>query len=251
MSARKNGAVSIDPGAGDAAEPTVAWRRRKDFRQPEILAAARALIEEEGAADVSVARIAKAAGVSEATIYKYFQNKQDLVNQVLHEWATPFIDRMTAELAPLVELRPRLVLVAIRYLRSLEETPRLHRVFFQELRWSDYRGSAIHKLNHRFVQDVMATIERGIRGGELRPDLDPRAFRDMLFGGLEHIGMRTSLAGRPIDVEQEAARYVDMMLQGGLVRTAERDIPSELGRFSALIDRMEERLKPPRGTARD
>jgi AcrR family transcriptional regulator len=223
-------------------EPAVAWRRRKDFRQPEILAAARALIEEEGAANVSVARIARAAGISEATIYKYFENRQDLLNRVLSDWATPFIERLTAELAPLVELRPRLVLVAIRYLRSMEETPRLHKVFFGELRWSNYRGSAIHTLNRRFVAGVMSTIEDGIRSGELRPDLDPRAFRDMLFGGLEHIGMRTSLAGRPFDVEQEAGRYVDMMLQGSLSRPVERSMPSELSRLSKLIDRMEKRL---------
>jgi len=228
--------------ARTAGQAPVAWRRRKDFRQPEILAAARALIEEEGAAHVSVARIAKAAGVSEATVYKYFENKQDLLNQVLSEWATPFIERLTAELAPLAELRPRLVLIAIRYLRSLEETPRLHRVYFQELRWSDYRGSAIHQLNRRFVQGVMTTIEDGIRSGELRPDIDPRTFRDMLFGGLEHIGMRTSLAGRPLDVEQEAARYVDLMLQGALARPGERSVSAELGRLSGLIDRMERRL---------
>jgi AcrR family transcriptional regulator len=227
---------------GADAEPVVAWRRRKDFRQPELMAAARTLIEEEGAAQVSVARIAKAAGVSEATVYRYFENKQDLINQVLSDWATPFIDRLTAELAPISELRPRLVLVAIRYLRSLEETPRLHKVFFQELRWADYRGSTIHKLNHRFVENVMSTIQGGMQSGELRPDLDARAFRDMLFGGLEHIGMRTSLAGRPIDVEMEAARYVDMMLQGALSRPVERDMPSELRRLSRLIDRLDARL---------
>lgn len=237
MDGRDDGTAETKDG-----EPAVAWRRRKDFRQPELLAAARTLIEEEGAANVSVARIARAAGVSEATVYKYFENKQDLINQVLSDWATPFIERLTAELAPIIELRPRLVLVAIRYLRSLEETPRLHRVFFQELRWSEYRGSAIHQLNHRFVKGVMSTIEEGMRSGELRPDLDPRAFRDMLFGGLEHIGMRTSLAGRPIDVETEAGRYVDMMLQGALARPAQRTMPAELTRLATLIDRMEKRL---------
>ena len=231
--------VDVEEGAPDA---KVAWRRRKNFRQPEILAAARALIEEEGAASVSVARIAKAAGGSEATVYKYFANKQDLVNQVLHEWATPFIDRLAAELAPLLELRPRMVLIAIRYMRSLEETPRLHRIFFQELRWADYRGSEIHKLNHRFVQGVITTIEAGIRSGELRDDLDPRAFRDMLFGGLEHISIRTSFAGRLVDVESEAGGYVDLMLQGALSRPDARSMPAELGRLSTLLDGMEQRL---------
>ncbi|RYY44302.1 MAG: TetR/AcrR family transcriptional regulator [Sphingomonadales bacterium] len=236
--------IAIPPAvmddAGEGGRP-VAWRRRKDRRAPEILERARALIEEEGAADVSMARIAKAAGVSEATVYNYFENKQDLVNQVLRAWAQPFIDTLTAELAPLTELRSRLVLIAIRYLRSMEQTPRLHRVFYTEIRWANYRGSEIHKLNNRFVRSIMDTIGHGIVQGELDGATDPAMFRDMLFGGLEHIAQRTLFAGRTLDIEAEAARYVDLMLLGAKPRTA-TDMTSELRRLSALVDRLERRL---------
>ena len=84
----------------------VAWRRRKDHRPQEILAAARRLIEEEGAAATSMARIAKLAGVSEATVYKYYESKQDLVNQVLTEWAQPFVERLASELRHISGLQP-------------------------------------------------------------------------------------------------------------------------------------------------
>jgi AcrR family transcriptional regulator len=217
----------------------VAWRRRKDHRQTEILEAARRLIEEEGAASTSMLRIATAAGVSEATVYKYFDGKQDLVNQVLHDWAIPFIERLSAELEHVTELRSRLVLIAIRFLRSFDETPKLHRVFFQELRWSNYRGSPIHKLSQRFADTLVTTINQGIALGEIRPDTDPALLRDMLFGGLEHIGMRTNLAGRAVDVEAVASQCVDMILLGSLVRPTGNDMSSELTRLSALVDRLE------------
>lgn len=219
----------------------VAWRRRKDRRAPEILERARALIEEEGAADVSMARIAKAAGVSEATVYNYFENKEDLVNQVLRAWAQPFIDTLTAELAPLTELRSRLVLIAVRYLRSMEQTPRLHRVFYTQIRWANYRGSEMHKLNNRFVRSVMDTIHNGIVQGELEETIDPAMFRDMLFGGLEHIAQRTLFVGRTLDIETEATRFVDLMLLGARPRSI-TDMPSELRRLSDLVDRLEKRL---------
>jgi AcrR family transcriptional regulator len=220
----------------------VAWRRRKDHRQTEILEAARKLIEEEGAAATSMMRIATAAGVSEATVYKYFESKQDLVNQVLHDWAMPFIDRLAAELEQVTELRSRLVLIAIRFLRSFGETPKLHRVFFQEVRWSNYRGSPIHKLSQRFADSLVTTITDGIRAGEIRADADPAMLRDMLFGGLEHIGMRTNLAGRAVDVEAVASQAVDMMLLGALVRADGRDMPAELDRLATLIDRLETKV---------
>lgn len=221
----------------------VAWRRRKDHRQTEILEAARKLIEEEGAAATSMMRIATAAGVSEATVYKYFESKQDLVNQVLHDWAMPFITRLAAELDHVTGLRSRLVLIAIRFLRSFGETPKLHRVFFQEVRWSNYRGSPIHKLSQRFADSLMSTIDEGIRSGEIRADADPALLRDMLFGGLEHIGMRTNLAGRAVDVEAVASQAVDTMLMGALVRPAGRDMPGELDRLAALVDRLEKKVE--------
>lgn len=231
----------------DAAEAgdTVAWRRRKAFRRPEILAAARTLIEEEGAAAVSMARIAKAAGVSEATVYKYFENKQDLVNHILDEWAAPFVDRLAEELAGLTGLRDRLLVIAVRFLRAMDETPKLLRVYYQELRWSDYRGSGLHKLNSRFARSVSDAIRDAIARGEVA-DCDPAMVRDMLFGGLEHIGMRTSFAGRRIEVEKEAARYVDLML-GGLLRPVRPPAPSDIDRLAGLVDRIEAAVTRPAG----
>lgn len=223
----------------DTAASPATWRRRKEQRQPEILSAARLLIEEHGAAATSMLRIAEAAGVSEATLYKYFDNKQDLVNRVLHDWALPFIERLTAELAYVSGVRSRLTLIAVRYLRSLEETPKLHRVFFQELRWANYRGSPLHRLNQTFAHSVVDTIMDGIATGEVRADVNPTMLRDMLFGGLEHIGLRTSLAGRTIDVDGEAAAYVELMLRGIVVRGDASTMPDELTRLAALIDRLE------------
>lgn len=222
---------------------TVAWRRRKDQRPQEILAAARQLIEEEGAAATSMARIARLAGVSEATVYKYFDSKQELLNQVLTDWATPFVERLNSELQHFSGVRAQLTLIAIRFLRSMEETPKLHRVVFQEIRWIDYRGSPLHRINHDFAHRVVAVVEDGIRNGEVRPGTDPVMLRDMLFGGLEHIALRTSFAGRYIDVEAEAARYVDMMLSGILNHSQDgRTMSDELGRLSGLVDRIEKAL---------
>jgi AcrR family transcriptional regulator len=222
-------------------ESQVAWRRRKDARTPEILKAARILIEEQGAAKTSISRIADAAGVSEATVYNYFESKQDLLNRVLEEWAGPFIERLLAELEQFHDVRSRLILIATRYMRSLDETPKLHRVIFQEIRWSDYTSSSMYRLNRKFSDTVLRTVEDGIRSGELDAEVvDPAMFRDMLFGGLEHIALRTSFAGKPLNVELAAARYIDMMLQGSIPRSARVTVSDELVRLSTLIDRLEQ-----------
>lgn len=232
------------PPAGPKKEGSVvAWRRRKDQRRPEILAAARALIEAQGASGVSIARIAAEAGVSEATVYNYFPGKQALVDEVLREWAMPFIEQLTTELRSIVELRSRLVLIATRFLRSTEQTPKLHRVYYSEIRWQDYRGSEIHRLNARFTQSFVETIKGGIEAGEIEPGTDPAMFRDMLFGGLEHIAQRTLLAGRSLNIEEAAARYVDLMLMGARPRAVGTDLANEIRRLAAVVDRLDNQPK--------
>jgi len=191
-----------------------AWRRRKQDRPTEIIAAARAMLEAKGLSGVSMARIASRAKVSEALVYRYFDSKQALINQVLTEWAEPFIARLLSRLEEASTGREKLVLIAISYLRGMDDTPRLHRVFYQELRWQDYAGSPLHKLNRRFANTVVEAIAAGVESGEFRADLDAQMVRDMLFGGLEHIAMRTSLAGKPVDVDAQARNFVNTLITG-------------------------------------
>src|ERR1700712_5200922 len=72
-------------------ETKPAWHRQKPHREPEILMAARTLLEQRGYENTSMADIARAANVSEATVYKYFEHKRALMTQVLHAWMEPAI----------------------------------------------------------------------------------------------------------------------------------------------------------------
>ncbi|HRV92602.1 MAG TPA: TetR/AcrR family transcriptional regulator [Anaerolineae bacterium] len=57
-------------------------RRKDDSKREAIANAAIELITTNGFADTSMSKIAKAANVSPATIYVYFENKEDMLNQL-------------------------------------------------------------------------------------------------------------------------------------------------------------------------
>lgn len=57
-------------------------RHKDDSKREAITNAAIELITTAGFADTSMSKIAKAANVSPATIYVYFENKEDLLNQL-------------------------------------------------------------------------------------------------------------------------------------------------------------------------
>jgi len=59
------------------------FQRRREKKMENILAAALELFLTRGIKDVSTAEIAKKAGVSQASIYNFFQNKETLVRETL------------------------------------------------------------------------------------------------------------------------------------------------------------------------
>jgi AcrR family transcriptional regulator len=75
---------TVNPSScADEIEPR--WRRRKDARPQEILAAALDLFTEKGYAATRADEVATRAGVSKGTVYLYFENKEELFKAVVRE----------------------------------------------------------------------------------------------------------------------------------------------------------------------
>jgi AcrR family transcriptional regulator len=56
------------------------WKRRKEMRPDEILAAAAEEISEKGQSGLRVAAVAARAGVAKGTVYLYYRSKQQLLD---------------------------------------------------------------------------------------------------------------------------------------------------------------------------
>src|SRR5215510_9823578 len=69
-----------------AAEPaTPRWQRRPDDRPEALMVSALKLVKQCGYRRVRLEDIAADAGVSKATVYHYFENKDDLITRALSE----------------------------------------------------------------------------------------------------------------------------------------------------------------------
>lgn len=68
------------------------WRRRKDERPNEILAAALRMFSMKGYSSTKLDDVAKEAGVSKGTLYLYFDNKESLFKSVVIECVLPHIE---------------------------------------------------------------------------------------------------------------------------------------------------------------
>lgn len=77
--------IDADP----APTPSARWRRRKEDRPAEILAAALSCFAERGYAATRLDDVAHRAGVTKGTLYLYFPNKEELFKAVVRQAIVP------------------------------------------------------------------------------------------------------------------------------------------------------------------
>src|SRR4030088_1142098 len=71
-----------------AAKPQrrISVRLSQERRISDIMAAARSVIAEKGYENALMSEIAERAGIVEGTLYRYFENRRDLLTKVADDW---------------------------------------------------------------------------------------------------------------------------------------------------------------------
>lgn len=157
-----------------------------DDRTADILAAARQAIAVKGYENVLLSDIARQAGIVEGTIYRYFQNKRDLLVKVAEVWFNEQL-AIDSQLPMIHGTQNKLRHIAARTLRIIKSEPVLSRFMLMELRPDpNYRGTPFFELNRRFTRETLQVCKDAIASGEFHADVSPALVRDMLHGCIEH-----------------------------------------------------------------
>jgi AcrR family transcriptional regulator len=152
--------------------------RSEDKRQAILLAATR-LFAEEGL-NAPTARIAKAAGVAEGTLFTYFASKDELMNQLYLELK----GQLRAAMAPAAAgagLREQVRQAWRTYVAWGAEHPRERQVLAR-LGLSDRISEATRATGFQAFCDVSRLLEAGMAGGALRDQ--PPAFVGSLMAAM-------------------------------------------------------------------
>ena len=99
--------------------------RRTEVAADRILDAADALFAQQNAATVGMHEIAKAAGCSRATLYRYFENREALYTAYVHREAYRLYREMTEQINSVIDPRERLIEGMMASMRNVRESPAL------------------------------------------------------------------------------------------------------------------------------
>lgn len=192
-----------------------ATRQSRERRVADIMAAARHVFETKGYDDALLSEIAQRARVVEGTIYRYFDNKRDLLVKVIEHWYEAMLSDYDARLAGISGTRNRLRFMIWRHLSAIHDDPALCRLMFQHLRSSaDYMGTVVFNLNRQYTRRTIDIVREGIAKGEIRPDVSQIVVRDMIYGCIEHRTWAYLRGEGTLDPDAAADAIIDLVYRG-------------------------------------
>lgn len=197
------------------------WRRRKEARPAEIIAAALEVFAEKGFAAARLDDIAARAGVSKGALYLYFETKQDLFEAVVREAVSPNIAMVEAAAAamdlPFAQVSRVMLARAADLLSTSAVGPVAKMVIAESRNFPDLARVWHDAVVSRVLAVITGQIVRAQARGEIRPG-DPRFYALSLIGpllmGVLWREVLVPVGAEPIDIGALAQQHVETALTG-------------------------------------
>lgn len=211
-------------------------------RIADIMRAAREVFTEKGYSESLISDIAERAGVVEGTIYRFFENKRDLLQRVAEAWYIEMMEASEPGYGAAQGEWNRIHYVVYSHLQSVQRDPGLARLVFHELRPDPhYRSTRLYALNRQYTRRIPEIVRDGAARGVFRADVSPSLVRDMVYGTMEH---RTwaYLRGEGVFDAETTAREITDVVYGGLLPRPAADAPRDeiLSRLDLLTERVDQ-----------
>ncbi|MGF7160219.1 AcrR family transcriptional regulator [Rhodoligotrophos appendicifer] len=218
------------------------FRLSRERRVADIMEAAKAVFLEKGYDAALISEIAARADVVEGTIYRYFENKRDLMIKVVERWYDEMLSDFDEQLQGIRGTWNRLRFMIWKHLATIEREPALCRLVFQELRpGPEYRTTSVFELNQEYTKRTLEIVEQAMTSGEFRKDVPLRIVRDMIFGCVEHHTWGLIRGHGRVDIDRAADVIAEMIYRGLAAVPALPENPS--AQLAERLDHIATRLE--------
>lgn len=175
-------------------------------RRAQIVQAALRIIGSQGVSALTTAAIAKEVGISEANIYRHFENKEEILGAMTEEIGAGLEENLRAVTAgsPVARLK-KIYKLHLEYIEKNDGIPRL--VFSEQLhmRETHIKEKLLDKIN-AYSLKLSGIIKEGQKGGLIKKELSPKAASLMLIGMVQITTLKWSLSGFSFSLVDEGMK---------------------------------------------
>jgi len=180
-----------------------------------IREAIKTALEKKPAREITWPEIAETAGVSQALIYKYYGNVENLLHEVMHDYAEEFLESIEYNLKGIEDPFSKLRKLIWTQINHYNEHRALSRVFLNEIRsFSGFFASPTFELVKVFGRIIREIIEDGIQKKVIRSDVPSRQISELIVGCMDTSCWPNIVTGREINPDEMTEIICKVIFQG-------------------------------------
>jgi len=196
-------------------------RRTTEVRQIQIINAAREMIVKNGSEHVTIRRIAKAVGISEAAIYRHFKSKADILYLLADHIEENLVgDIVQARMAHNFSLST-IDNVMRDHISAIEQRQGLsHQVIAEIISLGNKKlNERFYEIVNKYIDNMAELIKQGMQAGELRNDIDPNIVAMQLYGMIHGLVNVWSLSNFKFNLVERYSPLWEMFRTGIIQRS--------------------------------
>jgi TetR/AcrR family fatty acid metabolism transcriptional regulator len=185
----------------------------KKDKKKQILDAATKIFSQNGYAKTRIQDISRSAEIADATIYKYFSGKEEILFSLPVENTKTLLSIQKEHLNGLRDTDLKLEILLKDYLHFLDSHKDYATIVLFDLRYNKlFYKTEGYKLFKKFSRVFFDIIMEGIKKNHYRAAINPYLATKMLFGVTDHVIISSIEFGRPDRVSNLSDRICAVIL---------------------------------------
>jgi TetR/AcrR family transcriptional regulator, fatty acid metabolism regulator protein len=173
------------------------------------------LLRKQEFASITTAKIAEAAGVNEALIYRYFGSKRGLLHSTLLYFLLDYFRDLTRKLKGIKGSLNKLRKIVWENIYMYQHDLVFAKILLLEVRnYPGYFQSETYSSVKTYSKFVREIIEEGMRDGEIRNDISSWVVMQIIMAGIEHLSMPTLLHQKTLSTDELAEDFCNILFKG-------------------------------------
>jgi TetR/AcrR family fatty acid metabolism transcriptional regulator len=191
----------------------MANRSTKEDTKNRIIDSAKKLFAEQGYLKTTVVDISKQAGLSEAALYEYFQGKEDLLLAIPDLWVSDLLADVQEQLFGIKGAANKLRKYLWWNMRRIEQAPLDAKIVYLFLKTNaNFMNTPVYANVRKLYAYLVDIFEEGKKTGEMKPDLNSYAARDIFVGTMDHVVTRWLLKDMSYSLFENLEQIFELMV---------------------------------------